>query len=81
MGKKLWLNPDICNLLVNETKDQDTCSDDKTKCICEYYHARIFGGCGGCKAPGYKCKYTGKTPRFTKKCECTSTPNPSVPVS
>lgn len=81
--KKNWNNPELKNLVINETNTEEDCSENKQgdvtpACLCPHYHAKMFGGCGGCSAPDYKCVLTGCKPLFTKKCECgSSNVNPS----
>lgn len=83
--KKNWENPELNNLNVQNTntEEQENCPENSAKCFCEYYHVNIFGlsccgGSGGCSAPGYICKYTGKKPCITKKCSCT---DKAAPIS
>ena len=81
--KKNWNNPELNSLSVELTKQGEECQetvqgDVSQACLCGYYHARLFGGCGGCKAPGYICIYTKKQPCLTPKCNCGDCgPNPS----
>lgn len=75
--KKEWINPEFKNLGIDLTATEDYCSEDHqgeiaAACFCEHYDARHKGGCGGCKAPGYICKWTNKKPCLIKQCVCNS---------
>ena len=75
--RKEWKKPILTQLSLSGTNEQETCPENNAKCLCEYYHARLFGGCGGCSAPDFKCIYTGRKPVFTKQCKGTSEPKVS----
>ena len=70
--RKEWKKPVLTQLSLSGTNEEETCPESAAKCLCEYYHARLFGGCRGCSAPDFKCIFTGRKPIIIRRCECIS---------
>lgn len=65
--KKNWNNPELKNMSVQQTNNEETCPETNTKCFCEHFHFHSFTK-WGCAAPGYICVITGRKPCLTPEC-------------